>query len=84
MNITAVVGVTAAVLTTSCYVFQVAKSWKSKHTKDLSMGMFLTLLAGTVLWLVYGIMLNQPPIYLANGTTVLLSLSLVFLKFKYG
>lgn len=84
MNFISIIGTMAATLTTGCYVFQAAKSWHTKHTKDLSLGMFFTLTAGTILWLIYGLLLSQPPIYLANGITLVLSLMLLYLKLKYG
>ena len=43
-----IVGVIAAILTTSAFVPQVYKTWKSKSAKELSLTMYLVLFTGIV------------------------------------
>jgi MtN3 and saliva related transmembrane protein len=38
---------------------------------------------GVALWLVYGLLLHNWPILLANGVTLLLSLAILILKLRY-
>ena len=45
--------------------------------------MILILLAGTVLWLGYGIMIAALPIIISNGVTFLLVSLLLLCKIKY-
>ena len=52
-------------LTTVAFIPQVVKIWKSKHTLDISLGMFSIFSAGVFLWLLYGIQLGAVPIILA-------------------
>ena len=78
------IGIVAGIMTTTAFVPQVYKTWKSKSAKDLSLGMFLIFVAGVILWLIYGITINSFSIILANALTLIFSgLLLVFkLVFK--
>jgi MtN3 and saliva related transmembrane protein len=76
-------GILAGVLTTVSFLPQVMKTWKSRSAKDLSLGMFLIFSLGIALWLVYGILINDLPVILANMVTLVLSLTLLFFKFRF-
>lgn len=78
-----IVGFTAGALTTIAFVPQVIKIWKSKRASDISMGTFAIFSFGVTMWLLYGIQLGAVPIILANGVTLVLSLTILFFKFKY-
>lgn len=78
-----IIGLIAAVLTTSAFVPQVYKVWKSKSTESLSLTMYLAFFVGIVLWLVYGIHLNSLAMILSNTVTGALALILIVLKLKY-
>lgn len=77
-------GMVAAVLTTSAFLPQVIKAHRSKHTHDLSLGMYLTFTTGVALWMIYGIMSGSWPVFLANAFTLILSGYVLYLKVKYG
>ena len=76
-------GLIAGALTTVAFIPQVVKIWKSKHTLDISLGMFSIFSVGVFLWLLYGIQLGALPIILANGITLVLSLTVLVFKLKY-
>ena len=76
-------GLIAGALTTVAFIPQVVKIWKSKHTLDISLGMFSILSVGVFLWLLYGIQLGVLPLILANGITLVLSLTILVFKLKY-
>jgi MtN3 and saliva related transmembrane protein len=76
-------GLIAAALTTVAFIPQVVKIWKSKHTLDISLGMFSIFSVGVFLWLLYGIQLGALPIILSNGITLVLSLTILVFKLKY-
>jgi MtN3 and saliva related transmembrane protein len=84
MDHTFLIGSSAAFLTTLGFFPQVIKTHRTKHTKDLSLIMYVLLCAGFILWIVYGLMLRQTPIVAANVITLALCLYIVFLKIKYG
>ncbi|MDP2168213.1 MAG: SemiSWEET transporter [Thermodesulfovibrionales bacterium] len=84
MSRTFIIGILAAALTTVAFLPQVIKAHRSKHTKDLSLGMLVTFAAGLLLWAAYGVLLGEAPIISANVLTLLLVLYLLFLKIRYG
>ncbi|MFA6431046.1 MAG: SemiSWEET transporter [Candidatus Margulisiibacteriota bacterium] len=83
-NAVLIVGSLAATLTTVAFVPQVIKTHKAKHTKDLSLIMFVLLSLGLFLWIVYGFALWSFPVIIANIITLGMSLYLLYLKIKYG
>ena len=78
-----IIGLIAATCTTLAFVPQVFKAWKYKSTQDISLTMYLVLLAGLLLWLVYGIHHNSLAIILANTVTGVLVLLMLVLKFRH-
>ncbi|OGI52176.1 MAG: hypothetical protein A3A87_00755 [Candidatus Muproteobacteria bacterium RIFCSPLOWO2_01_FULL_60_18] len=76
-------GLIAGALTTVAFIPQVVKIWKSKHTLDISLGMFAIFSVGVLLWLLYGIQLRALPIILSNGVTLVLSLTILVFKLRY-
>ncbi|MFN4281094.1 MAG: SemiSWEET transporter [Alphaproteobacteria bacterium] len=72
MTFATFIGLAAACLTTVAFAPQVLKAWRSRSTRDLSLGMYLVLASGIVLWLVYGLMIGDLPLILANAVTLLL------------
>ena len=83
MNWVTVIGLSAAVCTTTSFLPQALKVIKTRHTKDLSLHMYLLLTIGTLLWRTYGLMLRDPAIIMANSVTIVFSGIILFLKIKY-
>lgn len=78
-----IIGLIAAVLTTSAYVPQAYKAWKTKSANSVSLAMYLIMLTGIILWLVYGIHLNSISMILANSVTIILTIVIIFFKLRY-
>lgn len=73
MNATDLVGYVAAALTTLSFVPQVWHSLRTRDFSGVSVRMYALFCAGITLWLVYGLMLAQWPIILANAVTLALA-----------
>ncbi len=73
----------AAVLTTAAFAPQAVKAWQSRSTKDVSLAMFAMMVTGNSLWLVYGIMINDMPLMIANAVTLLLAGAILVAKIRY-
>ena len=84
MDWTAAVGFAAGFFTTVSFIPQITKIWKSKSAEDVSKKMFLAVAFGVTLWLAYGIILTQWPIILWNSISLVLALTILFLKYKFG
>jgi len=83
LNSVGVIGIVAGIFTSASLVPQLIKIVKEKKVEDLSMVMFLSLLIGIILWVVYGFLRNDWPIIITNGFSVLLNFLILFFKFKY-
>lgn len=82
LNFVNCLGIFAACLTTGAFVPQAYKTWKTRSTGDLSLGMFLMLFIGTVSWFVYGFLKMDIPILGANGITLCLAFVILYFKVK--
>ena len=80
MDTMEIVGLLAATFTTSAFVPQVYKALKHKSTADISLTMYIVLLAGLILWTFYGFHHNSLSIILANVVTGILALIMLVLK----
>ncbi len=77
-------GMIAAFCTTSSFIPQAIKVYKSQHTKDISLSMFIIFTAGLIFWLVYGLMLNATPIIMANSLTLISAGYILVKKIQLG
>ncbi|MCX6122660.1 MAG: SemiSWEET transporter [Ignavibacteriales bacterium] len=69
--------------TTSSFIPQAYKVFKTKKTEDLSLGIFLLFCGGTVLWIIYGAMIKSFPVLLANSVTFVLAFYILMMKIKH-
>ena len=84
MSMVTGLGLLAGVLTTVAFVPQVVKTWRTRSTADISLGMFAILVAGIIAWLVYGTLIRDLPLILANAVTLLLAGTILFFKLRNG
>jgi len=78
------IGLGAAFCTTIAFLPQAIKTWRTRSTEDISLGMFLTFSIGTLLWLIYGLLLHDIPLIAANGITLVLALTILGFKIRHG
>ncbi len=78
-----IVGLVAAALTTSSFVPQALKIWRSRSAADVSFVMYLMMSLGTALWLIYGVLLDSLALMVANGTAFVLVTSVLVLKIRH-
>ena len=76
------IGACAAVLTSLSYLPQVQKAWPRGSTSDLSLKMLVTLTAGLLLWIGYGLLRSDWVIVAANSVGASLSASVLAFKFR--
>ncbi len=76
-------GLIAGALTTVAFIPQVVKIWKTRHTRDISLGMFAIFSAGVFLWLLYGIQIGATPVIVSNIVTLGLALTILIFKIRY-
>ena len=84
MTFTDDIGSAAATLTTIAFIPQVWKVWRTRHTADISIGMYVLFTIGVALWLAYGILIESWPIIMANSFTLVLAGAVLAMKNKFG
>jgi MtN3 and saliva related transmembrane protein len=83
MDLSEALGYAAGFLTTIAFIPQVLKIWKSKSAEDVSFATFAAFTVGVVLWLLYGIARQEPPIIIWNSVTLVLAIAILVMKVKY-
>jgi MtN3 and saliva related transmembrane protein len=83
MQTTDLIGAIAATLTTLSFMPQVLHTLRTKDVSGISLGMYTVFTTGVALWLVYGIMLGELPIIVANAITVALASTILWMKLRY-
>ncbi len=77
------IGSLAAVCTTLCWVPQALKIIREKQTQGISLVTQAVFTIGLTLWFIYGVLLTNWPLILANAVTLVLSLVILILKVRY-
>jgi MtN3 and saliva related transmembrane protein len=78
------VGLVAGVLTGIAFIPQVVRIVRTRSAHDISWWMFSIFSVGVALWLWYGIMLQALPVIFANGFTLTMAMTILFLKWRFG
>lgn len=79
-----IIGLAASFFTTISFLPQVIKAWKTKKTRDISLPMFLIMITGSALWIIYGILIKDIIISGVNSLVFILILTIIALKIKHG
>ncbi len=78
-----ILGYSAGFITSLTFLPQVIKTWKEKSAKDISLMMFIIAAVNEVMWIVYGVLLNNWVIILTNSIVLTMSMIMIFLKLRY-
>jgi MtN3 and saliva related transmembrane protein len=78
------IGTAAAVLTTLCWVPQALRIILTRNTHAISLLTQTILVTGIVMWLVYGLEMDDLPLIWANSVTLCLNVLILGLKLRYG
>ena len=74
----------AAASSTASYLPQVFRTWRTRSTNDISLGMFSVMVWATTLWLIYGVARGDVAIILSNSICLVLSGTILYFKLRYG
>lgn len=78
------IGYLAAAFTTLSFVPQAIKTIRSRDTRAISLGMYLSFTTGLVLWLAYGVAVGSWPIIIANALALPLATTILAFKLRHG
>lgn len=76
------VGMAAATLTTVAFFPQAYKTLRSRDTTGLSLTMYLMLITGVSLWLLYGLIIWSWPLIIANAIVLVPQAAIVTLLIR--
>jgi MtN3 and saliva related transmembrane protein len=82
MDSVQLIGLVAGSLTTLAFFPQVLRTWRSRQTRGLSLTWLLLFTTGVLLWLVYGLVIDDLPVIVANAVTLVLTLCLLGMKLR--
>lgn len=83
MELQAILGPFASVVTVASFIPQVFKAWRSRSVKDVSYGMIILLLCSGMLWAWYGVLISDIPIILTNIAVATLNVAILAAKVRY-
>lgn len=78
------IGYLAASLTTFSFLPQAFKVITTRNTHGISGLMYVMFVCGLALWLVYGVMIKDTAVSLANLLTLLFALPILIIKLRRG
>jgi MtN3 and saliva related transmembrane protein len=76
------IGYAAACLTTASFIPQAWLTLRSRDVSGISAGMYSAFTLGVALWLLYGIVLGEWPIIIANVVTLALAATILGVKLR--
>ncbi len=77
------IGMAAGLLTSVASLPQVLKTFRSRQARDLSIWQPVLLTIGVALWLIYGMLIRDTPLILANITPLGCNLALTAMKLLF-
>jgi MtN3 and saliva related transmembrane protein len=84
MGFTEILGYSAGAVTALTFLPQVIKTWKEKSAKDISLLMFIIAAVNEVMWIWYGVLLDNWVIILTNSIVLAMSSTMICLKLIYN
>lgn len=81
---TTIIGLIAATLATISFIPQVIQAFKTHNTKGISLPMYIIFVIAVFLWTIYGLLIKDPVVLIANAIVFVLALSILMMKIRYG
>jgi MtN3 and saliva related transmembrane protein len=78
-----ILGSLAGALTTVAFFPQLLKVWRTRSTRDISLGMFSIFCVGVLVWFIYGLLIDDAPVIIANFLVFIQALIIVTFKLRY-
>lgn len=79
-----ILGLVATGFTTSAFVPQVWRTWKTRDVSGISLPTYVIITIGLALWLVYGLLKNDLPLIVANSSMVTLTGAITLMKLRFA
>ena len=83
-NLATVAGTVAGVLSVAAFVPQAWRIFRRKSASDVSLAMYLTLTAASLLWMYYAWVLGSMPLFFTNLVIGVIAVLIAMLKVRHG
>jgi MtN3 and saliva related transmembrane protein len=83
MDGVSILGYSACAVTALTFLPQVIKTWKEKTATNVSLMMFIIAALNEIMWIAYGVFRDDMVIILTNVIVLALSLTMIYLKFRF-
>ena len=83
-NLATVVGAVAGVLSVAAFVPQAWRIIRRRSADDVSLAMYLTLIAASLLWMFYAWVLGSMPLFFTNLVIGAIAVLISLLKIRHG
>lgn len=77
------IGLVAGAITSIAAIPQVVKTIRTRHARDISIWQPVLLFFGVALWMIYGMLIHDLPLILANIIPLVCNALLTGLKLRY-
>ncbi len=84
MNALDILGLVATGFTTSSFVPQVWRTWRTRDVSGISLPTYIIITIGLALWLLYGWLRGDMPLVVANALMVVLTGAITVMKLRFG
>ena len=81
--LTDIIGYLGGLFIMISFIPQVVQSAKTKSVNDLSIGLIVATIIGTIFWIIYGILISSFPVIIMNSIFEILVIYQLYLKIKY-
>jgi MtN3 and saliva related transmembrane protein len=78
-----IIGIIAGAFTTLATLPQIIKMYKIKESRDISLLMFLSIVFGGILWLIYGLFIHSMALIAWNAVAITLNTTIICQKMYY-
>ena len=84
MEWASLIGYMAACLTTLSFLPQAIKVIATRNTQGISGLMYIMFVCGLIMWLIYGVMIEDTAVSMANFMTLVFAMPILIIKFRRG
>ncbi|HDG1682048.1 SemiSWEET transporter [Kluyvera ascorbata] len=84
MEWASLIGYAAACLTTLSFLPQAIKVIATRNTQGISGLMYIMFVCGLIMWLIYGVMIEDTAVSMANFMTLVFAMPILIIKFRRG
>ncbi len=79
-----ILGLIATCFTTSSFMPQVWRTWRTRDVSGISLATYVVLTIGLTLWLIYGLFKGDLPLVVANSVMVTLTTAITAMKVVFN